>query len=394
MILAALLDAGADLATVRSALAALSSATGEQVTIQLTDVRRHGLVAKQAVIEASSSTAQRGITDVLAVLDASGLPDPPCRFAATVFRLLAEAESKVHGVPPEEIRFHEVGALDSLADVVGSAAALHSLGLLDASTAITVSAIGLGSGSVRTQHGLLPVPVPAVGQLLAGTGAVASAGPGDGELCTPTGAALLVAMAAHWGPLPATTIRSTGAGAGSKDTPSHANIVRIVIGDHVETTQWQTRALRVIEATVDDIDPRLWPDALAALHAAGAIDCWLTPVLMRKGRPGHVVSALTAPETAHSVARALLRETTTLGLRITDVERISLQRDSVQVEVAGHTVRVKRGFLDGVPVTVQPEFVDARAAAASARLPIAEVIDQAREAARSLGSPGSHGGMA
>jgi pyridinium-3,5-bisthiocarboxylic acid mononucleotide nickel chelatase len=393
MILAALLDAGADLAVVESALARLSSAAREQVTLRLTDVRRHGLMARQAVIETGPSAAERGLGEVLAILEATSLPGPAHSFAASVFRLLAAAESKVHGVPPDDIRFHEIGALDSLADVVGSAVALDSLGLLDASALITVSAISLGTGSVRTHHGLLPVPVPAVIRLLADVGAIAGAGPGDGELCTPTGAALLVAMAANWGPLPPMTIRSTGSGAGSKDMAGHANVLRVMTGDLVDSPQsWQVAALRLVEATVDDIDPRLWPDALAALQAAGAIDSWLTPVLMRNGRPGHVVSALTAPESAHPVARALLRETTSLGVRITDVERIALPRDSVRVDVAGYPVLVKRGFLDGMPVTVQPEFADARSAATSAGLPLAEVIDRAREAARALpASPATSG---
>jgi pyridinium-3,5-bisthiocarboxylic acid mononucleotide nickel chelatase len=390
MILAALIDAGADVAAVESALAGLSSAAGEQVRLRLADVRRHGLAATHALIETSPSTAERGLSAVLALLEAASLPGPVLGFAASVFRLLAAAESKVHGIDPDEVRFHEIGALDSLADVVGSATALHSLGLLDASAAISVSTIGLGSGSVWTQHGVLPVPVPAVVRLLADAGVTASAGPGGGELCTPTGAALLVAMAANFGPMPPMTVRSTGSGAGRKDMPGHANILRVLTGDQAETPQpWRVSALRLVEATVDDIDPRLWPDALAALQAAGAIDCWLTAVQMRNGRPGHVVSALAAPDTARSVARALLRETTSLGLRITDVERIALPRDSVQVDVAGHAVGVKRGFLDGVPVTVQPEFADARAAAASAGLPLAEVIDRAREAARTAAAQGA-----
>jgi pyridinium-3,5-bisthiocarboxylic acid mononucleotide nickel chelatase len=385
MILAALLDAGADQDAVEAALAALSSAAGEAVSLELALVRRHGLRARLAAVRAEPSTVQRGLTDVLTLLDAARLPVPVQQFAATVFRLIAVAESHVHDVEVDEIRFHEVGALDSLADVVGSATALDSLGLLDATATITVSVIGVGSGSVRTEHGVLPVPVPAVVQILAAAGAPASAGPGDGELCTPTGAALLAAMSASWGPLPAMTIRASGCGAGARDPAGHANVLRVIAGEQVSAPQsWRVMELRLVESTVDDLDPRLWPDALEALQFAGAVDAWLTPALMRTGRPGQVVSVLASKDTVDSVVRALFRATPTLGARVTDVQRISLQRDTVEVEVAGHKVRVKRGILDGQPVTVQPEFADARAAALSADLSIADVIDTARELGRGL----------
>ena len=383
MILAALLDAGADKEAVEAALAALSSAAGEPMSLELSPVRRHGLRASLAVITAEPSTVERGLSDVLSLLDAVGLPAAVHQFAADVFRQLAAAESHVHGVTADEIRFHEVGALDSLADVVGSATALHSLGLLDATATITVSTIGVGSGSVRAGHGLLPVPVPAVVEILAAAGAPASAGPADGELCTPTGAAPLAVMSTGWGPLPAMTVRSGGCGAGGRDTPGHANVVRVIVGDQVSTPQsWRVAELRLIESTVDDLDPRLWPDALEALHTAGAIDAWLTPTLMRNGRPGQLITALASPDTVDSIARTLFRATTTLGARVTDVQRISLQRDTVEVDIAGHRVRVKRGILDGQPVTLQPEFADARAAALSAGLTIADVIDAARELGR------------
>jgi pyridinium-3,5-bisthiocarboxylic acid mononucleotide nickel chelatase len=383
MILAALLDAGADHGAVEAALAALSSAAGEPVSLELALVRRHGLRARLATIKAEPSTVQRGLTAVLDLLDVARLPAPVLRFATTVFRLIAVAESHIHDVEVDEIRFHEVGALDSLADVVGCATALHSLGLLDTTASITVSVIGVGSGSVRTEHGVLPVPVPAVVQILAAAGAPASAGPGAGELCTPTGAALLAAMSAGWGPLPAMTVRASGCGAGARDPGGHANVVRVIAGEQVSAPQsWRVVELRLVESTVDDLDPRLWPDALDALQSAGAVDAWLTPVLMRTGRPGQLVSVLAAPDTVDSVARALFRTTTTLGVRVTDVERISLQRDTVDVEIAGHKVRVKRGILDGQPVTLQPEFADARAAALAADLSIADVIDTARELGR------------
>jgi hypothetical protein len=225
--------------------------------------------------------------------------------------------------------------------------------------------------------------------LLAGAGASVSAGPGEGELCTPTGAALLAAIATGWGPLPAMVVRATGCGAGRRDPAGHPNVVRVVAGDPAGASRpWRVTALRLVESTVDDLDPRLWPGALEALRSAGGIDAWLTPATMRGGRPAQIVSALTEADAVDSVVRELFRATTTLGARVIEVERHSLPRDSVVVDVAGQPVSVKRGFLDGEPVTVQPELADARAAALSAGLPLADVIDLARERARAY--PGAH----
>ena len=383
MLLGALLDAGADLAAVESAITRLSSAAGEGVTLRRESVRRHGLRATHVVVDGTTSTVHRRLADVLALVTAAGLAGSAEAFAIRVFGLLASAEARVHGVPAAEIEFHEVGALDSLADVTGTAAALDSLGLLGPDATVTVSSVGLGHGTVTGAHGLLPVPVPAVLQLLADAGAPVGAGPGAGELCTPTGAALLAAMASGWGPVPPMVVGSSGYGAGGRDPDSHANVLRVLIGTAAaQAPAWQTASLRLVESTVDDLDPRLWPEALAAMHAAGAIDCWLTPVLLRNGRPGHVVSALTGPDTVDPVVRAMLRETTTLGVRVLDISRLSLPRDQVEVEISGHVIPVKRGWLDGEIVTAQPEFADARAAARALGLPLAQILDAARQAAR------------
>jgi pyridinium-3,5-bisthiocarboxylic acid mononucleotide nickel chelatase len=385
MLLGALIDAGADQAAVRSAVARLSAATGDKVTVQVTSVRRHGLRAARAEVQAGPSQVHRGLADVLELIKAASLPGSAAEFAGRVFGLLASAEAEVHGVPADRIAFHEVGALDSLADIIGTAVALDSLGLLASDAGVTVSSVGLGSGSVVTAHGPLPVPVPAVVRLLADAGAPASAGPGEGELCTPTGAALLAALAAGWGPMPPLIVRSAGAGAGSRDPASHANIVRVLVGVSAgQAPVLESSALRLVESTIDDLDPRLWPDALDALQTAGAIDCWLTPVLMRTGRPGQVVTALTQADTQDSVVHALLRVTTTLGVRVSEVSRLALPRDQIEVQVRGQPVRVKRGWLDGAAVTVQPEFADARAAADALGIPIADVLDVARQAAREL----------
>jgi uncharacterized protein (TIGR00299 family) protein len=385
MLLGALIDAGAPQAAVERSLAALSRVAGEEVSLQVSAVRRHGLRASRATVHATPSRVRRTLPDVLGLLRAADLGAAVQSFAAEVFELLAAAEGQVHGVPAAEVHFHEVGALDALADVAGCAAALDALGLLGPDCFVTVSPVGLGNGSVRAAHGRLPVPVPAVVRILTDAGAPVSAGPGGGELCTPTGAALVATMAAGWGALPPMVLRATGSGAGRRDPADHANVVRVVIGERVpQAASWQSSSMVLIETTVDDLDPRLWPDALEAIHAAGAADCWLTPTLMRRGRPGHVLSALAGEQAADSVIRAIAISTTTLGVRIQAVERRALPRDQVQVEVAGQPVSVKRGILDGEFVVVQTEFADAQAAARRTGLPVGEIIDRAREQARSV----------
>ncbi len=388
MLLGALLDAGADLHAVRTAVAAVAP---EPVSLGVEATRRHGLRAARATVAVADSTTHRGLSDVLALVR-SGALDPAVEgFAVAVFTRLATAEARVHGTTVDQVHFHEVGALDAVADVVGCAAALGDLALLD-DAEVVVGPIALGSGRVRSAHGSLPVPVPAVLALLEGSGAPVLAGPGgDGgaavgpgrELCTPTGAALLVVLAQRWGPLPAMAVRAVGVGAGAADSPGAANVLRVVLGEVAEAgAAWRHDDLVVLEATVDDLDPRVWPDVLDAVHTAGAVDAWAAPVLMRHGRPGHVLTALVPPVALESVHRAVAAHTTSLGARSHPVARRALPRTAVAVAVDGHAVSVKLGHLDGRVVTVQPEHADARAAAAAMGVPVREVLDRAAVLAR------------
>lgn len=406
MLLGALLDAGAPSEAVRDALAALAAAGAEPIGLTIEQVRRHGLRASRAVLDTPPSRVHRGPADVRALVVAAGLTDSARTFALAVFDALADAEAHVHGTTPAEVHFHEVGALDSLADVVGCSVALDSLDLLAPGAVRVVSTVALGGGTAWTEHGRIPVPVPATLELLAWVGAPVSAGAGDRELCTPTGAALLSTLATGWGALPELTIHAVGSGAGTFDPVDRPNLVRVVIGDPAvssapmvggaprvggvptvggvpDGSRWREEDVLVVEATVDDLDPRLWPDVLDGLHTAGAFDAWLTPVLMRHGRPGNVLTALTAAETLDAVFRALVTTTTTLGARVHAVGRRALHRDRVVVQVDGVDVGVKRGLLDGRAVTVQPEYTEARAAARTLGLGIAEVLDRARLAVAS-----------
>jgi len=198
------------------------------------------------------------------------------------------------------------------------------------------------------------------------------------ELCTPTGAALLTTMATAWGAAPACTVLAVGTGAGAADPDGHPNVLRVLVGEAAGPGNWANAGMYRIDATIDDLDPRLWPDVLDELHAAGAADAWCAPVLMRKGRPGHVLSALAGADVLDAVCQAMFRQTTTLGVRVSPVERRSLHRDQIAVSVDGAEVSVKRGLLGGTVVTAQPEYEDVRAAARLTGRPVAEVLAEAR----------------
>jgi uncharacterized protein (TIGR00299 family) protein len=380
MLLGALLDAGAPLDAVATAISALGV---EPIEVLPRQVRRHGLRATKADVRVNDTAVSRTVGDVLDIVAKAALSPAVALFAQDVLRLLSSAEATAHGEDLGQVHLHEVGALDSLADIVGCAAALDALGLLVPRARVIVSSVALGSGSVVTSHGVLPIPVPGVLAILAGRGASVLAG-GDGELCTPTGAALLAILAEDWGPVPPMRIDSVGIGAGSADPTERANILRIVLGMSLAEDQvpWRNDDLLELESTVDDLDPRLWPAVVEALIQAGAVDAWLTPVVMRKGRPGIVVTALVAEDSIDAATRAMFSHSTTLGVRLRPVTRRALPRDEVVVSVDTYEVRVKRGLLDGQPVTVQAEYDDAAAAAERLGLPVRVVLDRAADLAR------------
>ncbi|GAA2580268.1 nickel pincer cofactor biosynthesis protein LarC [Dactylosporangium fulvum] len=377
MLLGALLDAGASLAAVRASIAALGV---EGIDITLQPVRRAGMVAIKAHVITAESHHHRRWAEIRRMLEGTRLPDRVRERAVAVFERLAEAEGLVHGVPPEKVHFHEVGALDAIADIVGVCAAVEDLGLRH----IGADTVAVGSGTVRTSHGLLPVPAPAVVSLLSATAATIAAGPVARELCTPTGAALLATLVDHWGPMPPMRIASSGTGAGTADFPEAPNVLRVLVGDRaMEDDDIPFVGSVLLEANVDDLDPRLWPAVLERLIAAGADDAWLTPVLMKKGRPAHTVSALTSPELAMAVRGALFRETSTIGVRETLVRKQALVRTEGTVELDGHRVRVKYAQLGGVVVNAQPEYDDLADVAATTGRPIKELLARAVSAVNS-----------
>jgi uncharacterized protein (TIGR00299 family) protein len=363
--------------------AALRRLSVEPIRVRSEQVRRHGMRARQAHVDVARSHVVRTLPDIAGIVTDAGLPPAAERFALAVFARLAEAEAAVHGVAVTEIHFHEVGALDSIADVVGCAVALHDLRVLadGGGTRVVVSPVAVGSGATVAEHGLLPVPPPATLELL--TGVPLAAHPARRELCTPTGAALLVTLADEWGPLPACTPTRIGVGAGSLDPDTHPNVIRLVFGADDPRTPPPpgTEELVLVESTVDDLDPRLWPDVLATLRAVGSLDAWYSPVTTRDGRPGHCLSVLSTPERLDAVCHSVFVHTSALGLRVQRVQRRSLPRDQVTVTLRGYDVDVKRGWLDGKVVTLQPEFQDARKVAQVLGLPVRQVLAEAGGAA-------------
>jgi uncharacterized protein (TIGR00299 family) protein len=294
--------------------------------------------------------------------------------AIAVFRRLAEAEARVHGIRPDDVHFHEVGALDAIADVVGCCAALADLGI----TTVSASPVALGSGAVRAHHGRLPVPAPAVAELSRGW--QVSAG-GAGELATPTGMALVRTFADVCEPLPAMRLDSVGVGAGSRDPADRANVVRVLTG---VPTHRSAEALILLEANVDDLDPRLWPGVLSGLMDLGAGDAWLTPILMKKGRPAHTLSVLCREDLADAARDRIFRDTSTLGIRHSGRGRVALDRELVEVPVGDGHVRLKIGSRDGVVLQAMPEFEDVAALAREQGRPERVVLREALAAAAGL----------
>lgn len=379
MFLGALVDAGAPVEQLQAAVDAVGV---EPVTLQASPVTRQGLAATHMEVRTTSTRVTRTWADVRGLLEAAALPEPVRARALDVFARLARAEAAAHRVSADEVHFHEVGALDAIADVVGSCAGLHALGVTDA----VASPVALGSGMVRGEHGLLPVPGPAVLALLAEAGAPVHAGDAPYELCTPTGAALLAATVTRWGGLPPMRVTATGFGAGSRDLDEVPNTLRVVLGEPAaepQSTGGPTSAL-LLESNVDDMDPRVWPVVLARLLDAGASDAWLTPILMKKGRPAHTLSVLTSAEHAPAVRRVVFAETTTIGLREQGVGKHALDREQGSVAVDGVPIRVKVARDQGEPVNVSVEFDDVAAAAARLGRPVKDVLAAATAAARGL----------
>jgi uncharacterized protein (TIGR00299 family) protein len=373
MFLAAALDLGVDRADLTDQLASLGLPGW---TMEVSRVTVNGIAATHVEVQVEASPrADRRLADLLAAVDRSGLSERARAAARDLFLRLARAEARVHGCAVEEVHFHEVGAVDSIVDVCGAVVAMELLGWPRA----LATPPELGQGFVKTAHGLLPVPPPAVLELLLGL-PVRPGGP-LGEAVTPTGAALLAGLF-ELGPLPPHRPVQVGYGAGTRRWPDRPNLVRLTVGEAEQPAPAASEPLLVLECHLDDTTGQLVAHAIAAALEAGALDAWAAPITMKKGRPGLSLGALCEPARGDAVARVFLTETGTLGVRTSRVERQALARELVAVETRYGTVRVKVARLDGRVVNAQPEYDDCEAQALERGVTVKEVLAEAASAWR------------
>jgi uncharacterized protein (TIGR00299 family) protein len=381
MTLGALLDVG----LAADWLRALPDALGiHQIGVRIRDVRRGDIACRKVDFDIPPQPHGRGIREIRAMVAAAPLPDAVRQQADRAFTLIAECEAEIHGMAPEDVHLHEVGAVDAILDVVGSVWGFHVLGVTDAYT----GRVALGDGTVRAAHGILPVPAPATLKILEGI-AVKPGPDGAGELVTPTGAALLRVMTAGK-PVPPYVPRRSGFGAGTKDFPDRANALRLILADAVvpdaESAE-RSEALVLLAADVDDMSPEYLAAAADQLRAAGALDVTLHPVVMKKGRAGTRVEILCREESADALEELALSVTTTIGVRRIEVMRRALPRQAVVVDVAGQQINVKLVTRPGGVVTAKPEHDDVLRAAQATGRPVASIFRDAEMAAERVYKP-------
>jgi uncharacterized protein (TIGR00299 family) protein len=372
MLLGAVVDLGLPIDELRAELGRLPLSGYE---LESSRVSRSGLAAtKLDVVTGAPETKHRHLRHIVEILDGSTLSADVKQKAASLFQRLADAEAAVHGTSPEKVHFHEVGAVDSIVDIVGGVIALRWLG----AERFVSSPLNVGTGTVTMSHGTFPVPPPATAKLVAG---VPVYGAGEGELLTPTGALLVTSHATEYGPLPPLRIDKTGHGAGSRDTKGRPNVLRLVVGEDARAAG--SERVLVLETEVDDTAPQLLGPLLDGLLTAGALDAYFTPVQMKKGRPGVLVTVIAPPDKREAIEELLFRETTTLGVRRQEWERTALERETAEVDTRYGKVRVKIGRRAGVVYNAWPEFEDCQRLAAEKGVAVKEVLAAALSAWRS-----------
>jgi len=364
MLVGALADAGADPIGVVNAVASLQAGA----IVSFEKVKRRGIAATRYLVSVDETQVHRHLSQILKMIGAADISDRAKRNAQAVFLKLGEAEAEVHQVPIEKVHFHEVGAADSIADIVGACVALDLLGV----ETVVCSPVNVGSGTVQTEHGVLPVPAPATARLLQNA-PVYSRGP-TVELTTPTGAAAAVALASGFGVLPPMKIARAGYGAGCRDFIEHANVLRVILGEPIGARE--ALEISVIEANIDDLNPQVLAYAAERLLEAGALDVALQPLVMKKGRPGNLLRVIARPEDREMLAQLIFAETSTLGLRIYSAERRVQARSLAEVATPYGTVRVKVSS-EG---SYAPEYEDCRKLAIESGVPLREILAAATHA--------------
>jgi pyridinium-3,5-bisthiocarboxylic acid mononucleotide nickel chelatase len=361
MLVGALADAGADPQAIQAAIISLQVGA----TVSFEKVKRAGISATKFNVEWEEQRAHRHLSGIVKIIERGGLSERAKSNALAIFRKLAEAEAAAHDVPIEKVHFHEVGAVDSISDIVGACVALDQLGVGD----VYCSPINVGSGTVTTEHGVLPVPAPATARLLTGAPVYAQ-GP-TMELTTPTGAAVAATLSTRFGPLPPMRIARTGHGAGTRDFPGQPNVLRVILGETTPADEALT--VSVIEANIDDLNPQVLAWSAERLMESGALDVTMEAIIMKKGRPGTLLRVVANPEDREMLAQQVFAETSTLGVRVYSVERRVRARTFTEVETPYGKVRVKVSS-EG---DFAPEYEDCRKLAVASGAPLKQIIAEA-----------------
>ncbi|PYV30747.1 MAG: nickel pincer cofactor biosynthesis protein LarC [Acidobacteria bacterium] len=378
MFLGALVDAGI---SAQQLLAELKKIPLGFYELKRTRAVRGGLVGTRLEVKVPAQGSHRHLAEIETLIKGSGLSESVQAKARAIFHRLAEAEGKLHGKPPSEVHFHEVGAVDAIVDIVGASIGLELAGIGE----LFSSPLNVGGGRVEAAHGTLPVPAPATAELLKGV-PVYSSGV-EGELVTPTGAAIVSTLAKTFGPMPAMKVEQIGYGAGAMDFHGHPNVARIFIGEAADAETAHTglpgdELVSVIEANLDDMSPQLYGYLVERALAKGALDVTCTAVQMKKGRPGIQVTVLSEPDKGDELAGLLFDETTTIGLRIYEARRKVLERESAEVETPYGRVRMKVAKCNGRVLNVAPEYDDCQRVAREKSVPLKEVMLAAQSAYR------------
>jgi pyridinium-3,5-bisthiocarboxylic acid mononucleotide nickel chelatase len=370
MTLGALVDAGVDAGAIGAAVASL----GLPVEVTFESVRRGGFRATYARVVAGHEHAHRHLHHIEAIIDKGSITPRQKELARRIFTRLGEAEARVHGIELEKVHFHEVGAVDSIVDIVGSAVGLDLLGV----DRFEASAVPPGRGTVKGAHGKMPLPAPATAELLKGVPLATS--DVEMELTTPTGAAIVTAMAEAFGPLPAMTVEAIGLGAGTRELPGQANTLRLFVGRLALPAD--ADRIWVLETNLDDLPGEVVGYTVTQLLSAGALDAFLTPIQMKKNRPAVMVSVLCDEPQISAMEEILFRETSTLGVRRYPVSRHKLRRRATEVATSLGSVQGKLGWLEGRPPTFSPEYDDCARVAGEKGVALREVYDAAHAAYR------------
>ena len=371
MILGALIDAGVKPQAIRKGLSSLQLKGYELKSRRV----KRGLFSGTKVDIVLSSKAHihsRTFTDIKKLLQRSKLPKPVVEDSIEIFLRLGKAEAKVHRTTIDKVHFHEVGAVDSIVDIVGGVIGMRELGV----DQVLASPLNTGEGTVKCDHGILPVPAPATLELLKGIPCYSSGI--QYELTTPTGAAMIGFWAEAFQSLPLVKIKNTGYGAGSHVIPSHANLLRILVG---ETEGKGSEKVLLVETNIDDMNPEFYDHIMERLFSAGALDVFYTSVIMKKNRPAVKVSVLVSPVKREAISQILLTETSTFGVRVSEVDRIVLDRQSIEVSTPYGKVAVKVGSMGGQMVHFSPEYENCKQIAKKKKIPVKRVYDAAWQAA-------------